>query len=130
MKRDDHLMFESLVSKYSDPRPITNYALKELTKMHEKLNSLSTAIELAHTQELDQVLSKIRDLADMLISESPKKEEGAENPASSVSAVQQPLKQPLNPVQMNAINMTAKAFNIPVNQATKLAQVIQAYQQA
>jgi hypothetical protein len=77
MKRDDHLIFESIVSKYSDTKPITNYAIKQLEKMHEQLNGLSTAIELARQPEIDQVLSKIRDLADMLISDS-KHAEGEE----------------------------------------------------
>jgi len=82
MNQDSHLMFESYLnqaaSKYSDPRPITNYAIKELERMHDKLNSLSTAIELAHEPEIDQLLSKIGDLSDMLISDSkhPENEEG------------------------------------------------------
>lgn len=70
MNLDNRLMMENYMSKYADPKPITNYAIKQLEKMHEQLNSLSTAIELARQPEIDQVLSKIRDLADMLISDS------------------------------------------------------------
>lgn len=74
MDKDSHLIFESVVSKYSDPRPISAYAIKELHRIHDKLNSLSTALHLAKNAEADQLLSKIRDLSDMLISEGPQGE--------------------------------------------------------
>jgi len=74
MDRDSHLIFESVVSKFGDSRPISAYAIKELNAIHDKLNSLSTALQLAKNAEADQLLSKIRDLSDMLISENPSAE--------------------------------------------------------
>lgn len=78
-------MMENYMSKYADTKPITNYAVKQLQKMLDQLNQLSTAIELARQPEIDQVLSKIRDAADMLISDSKHPEE-AEGPVKITHA--------------------------------------------
>jgi len=75
MNKDNKLMMEAM---HGRPQQII---ISELNKVHTILNQLSTLIELNRSEEIDQLLSKIRDVADMLIAEKPA--EDAENAESS-----------------------------------------------
>ena len=65
MNRDNALMMEAMHNHAQ--RIITS----ELHKVHTILNQLSTMIELNRSAETDQLLSKIRDMAEMLMQDSP-----------------------------------------------------------
>ena len=69
MKRDDHLIIEALQSKFTSPQGVETYALNQLDKMVKALESLSTAIHLSKSSAVDQLLSRVRDTAEMLMSE-------------------------------------------------------------
>ena len=71
MNRDNHLMLEALQSKFTGRGPVNDIVVSELHKMHNNLNDMATMIDLNPSDEVDQLLSKIRDVADMLISERP-----------------------------------------------------------
>jgi len=75
MNKDNKLMMEAM---HGRPQQII---ISELNKVHTILNQLSTLIDLNRSEEIDQLLSKIRDVADMLIAEKPA--EDAENAESS-----------------------------------------------
>jgi len=66
MNRDNALMLEAMHHHGAD-RIITS----ELHKVHTILNQLSTMIHLNRSSETDQLLSKIRDAAEMLMMDSP-----------------------------------------------------------
>jgi hypothetical protein len=78
MNRDNHLMLEALQSKFTSRGPVNDIVVSELHKMHTALNQMSNMIDLNPSDEVDQLLSKIRDVADMLISERPAAEDDAE----------------------------------------------------
>lgn len=75
MNRDARLIMEAMHSHAQ--RIITS----ELHKVHTILNQLSTMIDLNRSAETDQLLSKIRDASEMLMTDAP-----AENAESSASA--------------------------------------------
>ena len=84
MDTDNKLMMEAMHG-HAD-RVITS----ELHKVHTILNQLSTMIHLNRSTETDQLLSKIRDLADMLIADGPAGEDAehrsnAQNAAIAIS---------------------------------------------
>lgn len=87
MDRDSKLILEAMYLK--EEHVSNNYTIKQLYKILDELGKLSTAIHLSHQPEIDQILSKIRDMADMLISDNTEKAEdsemaaGAELPAGS-----------------------------------------------
>jgi hypothetical protein len=79
MNKDNHLMLEALQSKFTQGRgPVNDIVVSELHKMHNALNDMATMIDLNPSDEVDQLLSKIRDVADMLISERSAAEDDAE----------------------------------------------------
>ena len=78
MNKDNHLMLEALQSKFTNRGPVNDIVVSELHKMHNALNDMATMIDLNPSDEVDQLLSKIRDAADMLISEHPAAEDDAE----------------------------------------------------
>ena len=65
MNRDNALMLEAMHG-YAD-RIITS----ELHKVHTILNQLATMIHLNRSSETDQLLSKIRDMSEMLMTDAP-----------------------------------------------------------
>ena len=65
MNKDNKLMMEAM---HGRPQQII---ISELNKVHTILNQLSTLIDLNRSEEIDQLLSKIRDVADMLIADAP-----------------------------------------------------------
>ena len=81
MNKDNKLMMEALQSKFTGRGPVNDIVVSELHKMHTALNQMATMIDLNPSAEVDQLLSKIRDTADMLIAEKPA--EDAENAESS-----------------------------------------------
>lgn len=73
MNRDNQLMLEAMHHHGAD-RIITS----ELHKVHTILNQLSTMIHLNRSAETDQLLSKIRDMSEMLMTDAPAEDaEGA-----------------------------------------------------
>jgi len=71
MNKDDQLMLEALQSKFTQGRgPVNDIVVSELHKMHTALNQMATMIDLNPSAEVDQLLSKIRDVADMLIADA------------------------------------------------------------
>ena len=78
MNKDNRLMLEALQSKFTNRGPVNDIVVSELHKMHNNLNDMATMIDLNPSDEVDQLLSKIRDVADMLISERPASEDDAE----------------------------------------------------
>jgi len=79
MKNDFKLIFEAYSSKFASEKPVTTHLISQLRLMHDRLNEMSTAISLSRSPEIDQLLSHIRDLADMLITEQPNKSEEENN---------------------------------------------------
>ena len=65
MDTDNKLMMEAM---HGRPQQVI---VSELHKVHNILNDMSTMIHLNRSSETDQLLSKIRDLADMLIADGP-----------------------------------------------------------
>ena len=61
MNKDNKLMMEAM---HGRPQQII---ISELNKVHTILNQLSTLIDLNRSEETDQLLSKIRDTAEMLM---------------------------------------------------------------
>ena len=78
MNQDNRLMLEALQSKFTGRGPVNDIVVSELHKMHNNLNDMATMIDLNPSAEVDQLLSKIRDVADMLISDAPASEDDAE----------------------------------------------------
>ena len=71
MNKDNKLIMEALQSKFTGRGPVNDIVVSELHKMHNNLNDMATMIDLNPSAEVDQLLSKIRDVADMLIAEHP-----------------------------------------------------------
>lgn len=71
MNKDNKLIMEALQSKFTGRGPVNDIVVSELHKMHNNLNDMATMIDLNPSAEVDQLLSKIRDVADMLIAERP-----------------------------------------------------------
>ena len=71
MNQDNRLMLEAMQSKFTGRGPVNDIVVSELHKMHNNLNDMATMIDLNPSAEVDQLLSKIRDVADMLISDKP-----------------------------------------------------------
>jgi len=67
--------YEEAESKFTEEKPVTRYLVNKLHTMHNHLEEMATAIGLSRNSEIDQILSKIRDLADMLITEHPSNEQ-------------------------------------------------------
>ena len=63
MNRDNKLIMEAM---HGRPEQVIT---SELHKVHTTLNQLSNMIHLNRSAETDQLLSKIRDVADMLIAD-------------------------------------------------------------
>jgi len=71
-------MLEAMQSKFTNRGPVNDIVVSELHKMHNALNDMATMIDLNPSDEVDQLLSKIRDMSDMLISDRPAAEDDAE----------------------------------------------------
>jgi len=69
MDRDSHLIFEALESKFTQSKGIETYAANQLEKMIKELENISTAVHLSKSSHLDQLLSRVRDTVEMLMSE-------------------------------------------------------------
>ena len=78
MNQDNRLMLEAMQSKFTNRGPVNDIVVSELHKMHNNLNDMATMIDLNPSDEVDQLLSKIRDVADMLISDAPASQDDAE----------------------------------------------------
>jgi len=89
---------EDAESKFSDDKPVTNHIISQLRLMHDRLNEMSTAISLARSPEIDQLLSRISELADMLITEHPKQSEDAEMPEKDFIKLKQHINK--GPIQI------------------------------
>jgi hypothetical protein len=72
MNKDTRMIAEAM--HHGHPMQVI---VSELYRVHTMLNQLSTAIHMNRNAETDQLLSKIRDLADMLIADGAA--EDAEN---------------------------------------------------
>jgi hypothetical protein len=66
---------EQAESKFTSRGAVNDIVVSELHKMHTALNQMSNMIDLNPSAEVDQLLSKIRDVADMLIAEHPAENE-------------------------------------------------------
>jgi len=60
---------ENAESKFLNPQGVETYALNQLDKMVKALEGMSTAIHLSKSSAVDQLLSRLRDTAEMLMSE-------------------------------------------------------------
>lgn len=98
MKNDSNLIYEAYSSKFASEKPVTNHLISQLRLMHDRLNEMSTAISLSRSPEIDQLLSHIRDLADMLITEQPNKNEDAEMPEKDFIKLKQHINK--GPIQV------------------------------
>ena len=98
MKNEFKLIFEAYSSKFASEKPVTNHLISQLRLMHDRLNEMSTAISLSRSPEIDQLLSHIRDLADMLILEQPNKNEDAEMPEKDFIKLKQHINK--GPIQV------------------------------
>ena len=65
MNRDAHLIWEAMNNRQQQ------FITSHLHKVHTTLNQLSTIIHLNRSAETDQLLSKIRDVAEMLMQDAP-----------------------------------------------------------
>ena len=86
MDADNKLIFEAMQSKFTGRGPVNDIVVSELHKIHTALNQMATMIDLNPSDEVDQLLSQIRDLSDMLIADAPAKEEDAENRSNAQNA--------------------------------------------
>jgi len=66
---------EQAESKSTGRGAVNDIVVSELHKIHTALNQMSSMIDLNPSAEVDQLLSKIRDVADMLIAERPAENE-------------------------------------------------------
>jgi len=66
---------EEAESKFTSRGAVNDIVVSELHKMHTALNQMSNMIDLNPSAEVDQLLCKIRDVADMLIAEHPAENE-------------------------------------------------------
>jgi len=87
MDADNKLIFEAM---HSTRGPALDVAVSQLHKMHNALNDMSNMIHMNRSSEVDQLLSKIRNLADMLIADGPAQEDAehrsnAQNAAIAIS---------------------------------------------
>ena len=64
-------MLEAMQSKFTGRGPVNDIVVSELHKIHTALNQMATMIDLNPSAEVDQLLSRIRDVADMLIADKP-----------------------------------------------------------
>ncbi|NBP02853.1 MAG: hypothetical protein EBU90_22600 [Proteobacteria bacterium] len=83
MTNDSKLIFEAFESKFLQSKGVETYAVNQLEKMIKDLENISSAVHLSKSSHLDQLLSKVRDTAEMLMSErgSGTSEENAEDSA-------------------------------------------------
>jgi hypothetical protein len=88
MNRDNKLILEALQSKFTDRGHVNTIVVSELHKVHNILNDMATMIELNQSDEVDQLLSKIRDVADMLISDKPASQDDIEPAMKNTGAGQ------------------------------------------
>ena len=65
MNADNHLIMEAMGGRQQQ------FVTSHLHKVHTTLNQLSTIIHLNRSAEADQLLSKIRDMCEMLMQDSP-----------------------------------------------------------
>ena len=73
MNQDNRLMLEAMQSKFTNRGPVNDIVVSD-----NNLNDMATMIDLNPSDEVDQLLSKIRDVADMLISDAPASQDDAE----------------------------------------------------
>jgi hypothetical protein len=69
MNRDNQLMLEALQSKFLQPAGADTYVANQLQRILNELENMSSAIHLSKSSHLDQLLSRVRDAAEMLMSE-------------------------------------------------------------
>jgi hypothetical protein len=91
MNRDNQLMLEALQSKFLQPAGADTYVANQLQRILNELENISSAIHLSKSSHADQLLSRVRDTAEMLMSERGSgTSENAEG-ASHVTAIQNVL---------------------------------------
>jgi hypothetical protein len=69
MDKDSKLIMEALQSKFLEDKPVTKYIVQTIEKMINHLEQLSKQIHLSRSSEVDQLLSRLRDTSEMLMSE-------------------------------------------------------------
>ena len=93
-------------SKFLQSKGVETYAVNQLERMLKQLEDMSTAIHLSKSSQADQLLSKIRDTAEMLMSERGSgTSEDAEGPVKidrvSASDIKKPVSQQSGPVRID-----------------------------
>jgi len=81
MNKDNHLIYEAFESRFTQQVSAEISVAKNLMKMDDALHEMSTVIHMSKSSHIDQLLSRIRDTVEMLMSErgSGSSENGEEN---------------------------------------------------
>jgi len=69
VNKDDHLIYEAFESKFTQQISAEISVAKNLMKMDDALHEMSTVIHMSKSSQIDQLLSRIRDTVEMLMSE-------------------------------------------------------------
>lgn len=122
MIRDDHLIYEAFESKFAQQVSAEISVAKNLMKMDDALHEMSTVIHMSKSSQIDQLLSRIRDTAEMLMSErgSGTNENAEEKP--NYKAFNAFLDRLTNDVKKNGLSSLEKAPGISNKQAVKHLQ--------
>ena len=101
MNKDNKLMMEAM---HGRPQQII---ISELHKVHTILNQLSTLIHLNRSAETDQLLSKIRDTAEMLMTDAPAEnsEDRSVQAGGSIEDITDIQKQSMNLLQQHGFHV-------------------------
>jgi hypothetical protein len=69
MNKDNKLMLEMLHSKFTQTAGMETHVTNALQNILKQLEQLDTAIHLSKSSHVDQLLSKVRDATEMMMSE-------------------------------------------------------------
>ena len=69
VNKDDHLIYEAFESRFAQQISAEISVAKNLMKMDDALHEMSTIIHMSKSSHIDQLLSRIRDTVEMLMSE-------------------------------------------------------------
>jgi len=69
MNKDNHLIYEAFESRFTQQVSAEISVAKNLMKMDDALHDMSTVIHMSKSSHIDQLLSRIRDTVEMLMSE-------------------------------------------------------------
>jgi len=78
MRKDDHLIYEAFESKFTSQTNAEISVANNLMKMNNALEDMSTVIHMSKSSHIDQLLSRIRDTVEMLMSERGSGSENSE----------------------------------------------------